>query len=112
MPCDEIRTTTVALNRADATLLRRALEAEGWTVAQAEGRLTITRVMNGCTVRGSYDGSELTISAPGYVGLDRAKTINAIRRAYSAQVVQAASARFGWRVRQQSPTRFAVTRRA
>jgi hypothetical protein len=112
MPCDEIRTTTVALNRADTTLLRRALEAEGWSVTETESRILYTRVVNGCTIRVSYDGSDLSISAPGDVGLDRSAAINAVKRAYSAQVVQAASARFGWRVKQQSPTRFTVTRRA
>ena len=112
MPCDEIRTTTVALNRADTTLLRQALEAEGWSVTETESRILYTRVISGTQLQVVYDGAQLNITAPAYALTNRDQLVNSIKRAYSAQVVQAASARFGWRVKQQSPARFAVTRRA
>lgn len=113
MPCNEVRTTSVALERADRDLLTRALQSDKWQVLADGDLLRFTRydIATGY-VSGQYDGHNLLLrTQAGLSAKAEAEVINSIKRSYSAQVVSAATARFGWRVQSTDNRRFVVQRR-
>lgn len=102
MPCEEIRTISLQLEAADRDLLRKAITSLGYQVAlDANGRLTFW-TPNG--VGGVYR-DRITVPE-GDVGL-----VNRIKAAYSREVIQHASATFGWRLHQTSAQQLTLTRR-
>lgn len=112
MPCDQIQTSSIALEKADRDLLAQALKAEGWQVVVSGERLLFSRhTREQGFVSGVYDGHNLTLQTQQYRGVNVNEVVNSIKRAYSTQVVQAASTRFGWRVQQKAPGKFIVQRR-
>lgn len=113
MPCNEIRTTTVALERADRDLLTKALQSDKWQVLADGDLLRFMRYdLATGTVSGQYDGHSLILrTQSGLSAKAEAEVINSIKRAYSAQVVAAATARFGWRLQSTDNRRFVVQRR-
>lgn len=101
MPCNTIRTTSVALENAQPALLEQALASLGFTVVHDGAIMTITQNR---VIVGSYDGKSLVLQ-------DR-YDLSLVKRTYAAEVVKAASARFGWRLQPRSPTQFVAQRRA
>lgn len=97
MPCDQVRTTQVAIEAADVTLLAEGLKAIGCTVNTLDvdrKRLTFTD-RNGYT--GSYAvGKGVTVDPRSHVVRDS----NQVRRAYSEQVVRSMAKKFRWTVKQ------------
>jgi len=103
MPCDTIQTNTVDLSASDHGLLRLALEALGYDVQSH---------LNGASLLFYRRGSYVGVHEAGKLEVVQGADIDAIKRAYSTQVLKAGAARFGWRLQQKDDTRFAIARRA
>jgi len=90
MPCDTIQTNQVEFNleHTDINLLKAALESLGFNVRQpSNGRLVF---YNSSSSGSFHDGLLDTQSSFGEFD------VNAVKRAYSEQIIKATSKRFGW----------------
>lgn len=105
MPCYSVQRCAVDLNHADHGLLTKALEALGYKVVQdAKGQ--IVSFTKG-RVTGTYDGTQLHLTAPNGVPIDS----NAIMHAYSKQVMQrqiAKARKAGWDVVKTGPDKYKI----
>lgn len=100
MPCYTQQTSVVQFGaQTDRALLQRALEGLGFIVRKTERGLSFQKAGQD----GSFENGALTVNGT--------VEVNAFKRAYSAEVVRAAGARFGWQVKQSAPSTFQVTRR-
>jgi predicted mannosyl-3-phosphoglycerate phosphatase (HAD superfamily) len=91
MPCDAVRIISLELQAANRDVLRRGLEAAGWTVALAEagGAMYLRKGWQTAVIR---DGQ---IEA----GEDVATRIaGEVKLAYSQEAVRTAARRYGWSV--------------
>lgn len=106
MPCYSRVTSTVEFSDStDVVLLAKAMQALGYQVMrQGKG----FRFDNGTSMLGSFEGGRMTLRGEAKLTVEQT---NEIKRAYSTEVVKAASQRFGWQVKQSSPTQFQVQRR-
>lgn len=99
MPCNTIQTSTVQaeLKNINIRLLKKALEAMGFTVNEKDGYLTFygTYKETGGNHVGTYQNGKFKEQVRGY---SEPLEINAIKRAYSAQIVQQAANSFGWKL--------------
>lgn len=115
MPCWTVAKSEVKLSGLNPEFLKHALTALGFRVNDAEyskrfnASLTADRFSDGTSVVVALDGT-VTVNASGRAG-DLTALANEVKRAYSVQVVQAASRKFGWNLKQQSENKFAVSRR-
>lgn len=104
MPCYSRINTTVEFGPStDAALLAAALKGLGYTVTQIGKSLSFAKY-EGDVITGTYANGRMTVSG----SVDQ----NAMKRAYSAEVVKAAAKRFGWQVKQTNEVQFQVTRRS
>lgn len=112
MPCDTIQTVTVKaeLKNINHKLLKKALEAMGFTVNEKDGYLTFYGVNSetGSYHRGTYQNGVFREQIEvGQAPLE----INAVKRAYSAQVVQSAANTFGWKLTKTSKHTYSAQKR-
>ena len=91
MPCNEGRTVSTVMAKADLDILKRTLERRGYRVTKHDTSLSIHQ--NGDYV-GEYKNGELTAQQTwgGEPLLDGA----AVKRAYAEEVVRTAAKRYGW----------------
>lgn len=107
MPCYSVEESGIKVTaNTNPDLLKKALEELGYTVTKIGGTLTFANYQLGR--RGTFQNGELSVKTNMGAAVDQ----DEIRRAYSAQVVMSAAKRFGWQVKQTSPTQFQVSRRA
>lgn len=86
MPCESIRTTSVALDKCSPEHMMNALRSLGLSPWQDQGQPHLI-----------YFGSGETINCQtGQSQLGTRRDINEIKRAYSGAVVQATARKFGW----------------
>ena len=113
MPCDTIQTMTVEteLKNINWRLLKKALEAMGFRVTEVrEGHLVFSGVHKdtGIYHTGSYkDGKFKEEIESGMAPLE----INAVKRAYSAQVIQTSAQSFGWKLTKTGPYTYEAEKR-
>ena len=116
MPCWTVAKSEVKLAGMNPELLKAALAALGFKVNESEyskrfnASLSADRFSDGTSGVVSLDGT-VTVNASSRATDALGKVVNEVKRAYSVQVVQAASKKFGWNVKQTSENKFAVTRR-
>lgn len=94
MPCDSISTISIDLGKVDPGLIQLALREMGLSNITQTG----TRVYFG---RGEYIDT-----ATGQSQLAAGREVAEIKRAYSAQVVQATAKRFGWQIKQNAQDKY------
>lgn len=105
MPCFTQQTSVVQFSaNTDLALLKKALEGLGFTVREIQGGLSFNRASMGQS--GTFVNGEMRVTS------SMQEDMNVFKRAYSAEVVKAASARFGWQVKKTAANKFQVTRRA
>lgn len=103
MPCYTKQTSTVEFGpQTDVKLLKKALEGMNFRVTETPTGLRFS----GWSQDGTFENGKLTLNSSGR------EDMNVYKRAYSAQVVKAASQRFGWTVKQTDENKFHVQRRA
>lgn len=102
MPCDTIATSTVEFKSENSDFLKRALEALGYSVSEANGAIHGRKSYFESVI---FENGSLTIRSNS--GIDA----NAIKRAYSREVVTFASKKFGWQLKENSENKFAVQKR-
>lgn len=104
MPCDSITTQTVNLAKALPDVLRRALEAAGWTIREYSAQ-TIDAYR-------SITGESMTWTAgQGMTVRGNAKTAGIISQAYSRAAVTWAAQRAGWTVSKTDGNKINMERR-
>lgn len=96
MPCYQDRTTSVRLEAANSDLLRKALESLGCTSVSASERGHIT-FYDSVGNYGSVQNGTMRISSSSNLALDP----NALKRAYSGEVVKATARKHGWQLKTQ-----------
>lgn len=104
MPCYSRVTSTIEFgDKTDQRLLAEALKSLGYNVIAAKNGAPLR--FYGGLADGEFANGKLTVRQDG--SFDE----NAVKRAYSAQVVKSAAQRFGWTVKQPAENQFQVTRR-
>jgi hypothetical protein len=88
MPCNTIIKNSVELKVANQAVLKRALEADGWSVVERRGVIYATK--NG---RAIEIGNGKATVVQGNEDL-----VNKVKVAYSKQVVKIAAAKFGFKL--------------
>jgi hypothetical protein len=97
MPCFTIQTSTVELGKVQADLLHAALAGLG---------LNPLTLPTGIRFAGGfYD------KATGKMTGTNLPAVNEVKRAYSAQVVQASAKKFGWQIKEVAQYQYEVIRR-
>lgn len=115
MPCWTVAKSEVKLQGLNPEFLRAALTALGFSINTAEYSqrrgysFSADRFSDGVSVVIALDGT-VSVNASERA-TDLTKLGNEVKRAYSVQVVQAASKRFGWSLKQTSENKYAVQRR-
>lgn len=100
MPCYTITTVTLELKQADTAALKKALESLGldpYVSSYNEQQINFRN--------GSYDRST------GKLTVRNEETGKAIKRAYSAELVQMQAKRFGWQVKKISENKYEIIKR-
>lgn len=101
MPCDTITTSNVQqqLKNVNHKLLKKALEAMGFTVNEKDGVLTFYGIheATGTAHSGIYENGKFTEQVR---GLSQAMHINLVKKAYSHEVIKATAMSFGWKLSQ------------
>ena len=93
MPCDTISETEVEFgHQTDVELLKKALGSLGFQVRGTSKDFTFTNQMTYETGR-FVDGK--------FSFTQRSTEVNALKRAYSEQVVKSQIARFGWKLKEE-----------
>lgn len=99
MPCDTTQTMSVQeeLKNLDPVLLKAALESMGFKVTVTNGVLRYSGVHkeSGVSYTGSYQKNKFTAVTQSW---NKPLEINAVKRAYSAQIVQKSAMTFGWKL--------------
>ena len=116
MPCDQVRTTTVSLDKIkveSVDLLVEALESLGYTVERKAGRLVARHAERGTF---EYDHASGNVKQTTRYG-QSATDITDVKVAYSKKVVARVATRFGWKVEQQKAkggeaARYVATKRS
>jgi hypothetical protein len=109
MPCD--MTTSMSIEWGENTivdLLAKALADQGLTET-INNENNLQYAGNGNVVTYNKTNHKMTIRSSGYY----TKTLDEreLKRAYSTELVKNAAQRFGWNLKQQSPTVFRAQRR-
>lgn len=91
MPCNTIQRSKVEFlaKSTDVALLIKGLQSLGISHVEQSGELVVFRTIDGV---GSYS------KATGKLNLPQSCDVNAIKRAYSEQVVQSQASKHGWRI--------------
>lgn len=98
MPCNTLTSVKLALEKANMTLLRKAIESIYGTIyTQTADYMSWPN--------GSYDRNK------GMLTVRSESKGNEIRRAYSTQIVKQQAARFGWQVKSTGTNQFELNKR-
>ena len=93
MPCDTISETEVEFSQhTDSALLKKAMGSLGFTVLERSGSLSFVNhktLETGTFLNGRFAFNQ------------RSTESNAIKRAYSEQVVKSQAKRFGWQLKDE-----------
>jgi len=112
MPCDTIQTVTVEaeLKNINWKLLKKALEAMGFTVNAKEGFLTFYGVHKetGTYHVGTYQNGKFSEKVSGN---NDPLEINAVKRAYSHQIIKSAASTFGWKLNKSGKHTYSAQKR-
>lgn len=100
MPCNTITSVTLVLKNANLDLLKKALEGLGYLVNKVSHGLQF-RKNRGLTTFNYY-------SFTGEFNAENLESANAIKRAYTSQIVQNQASRFGWKVKSLSANKFQI----
>lgn len=105
MPCNTISRYSVELTNRNPAILRRALEAMGFTVTQNGDRLQFngTNRETGQYHSGSYANGKLS-----YTG---ELNTNTVKQSYAAQVLEAKAKKYGWCLKKTGAYTYNVTKR-
>jgi hypothetical protein len=107
MPCNSITTQTVALKNAIPEIVRKALEADGWTIRESTAA-DIVAYRRSASVQW-VKGTGLTVAGRRQTGNEQ--IANDITREYSKQAVTWAASRAGWQVQNTGGNTLTVQRR-
>jgi hypothetical protein len=108
MPCNTVQRTTVAFKAENIDTLSKALASLGLSVREAEkGVLVFYGYVGGS---GAYQQGRY-LAAEGKLDVQQGFDVNALKRSYSAVVVEQAAKRFGWNVQKKDATHYAAQRR-
>jgi len=99
MPCDTVTSVTLVLKNANLDLLKKALEGLGYIVTKTSQGLRF------CT---RYGPTFNYYSQTGEFNAENLESANAIKRAYTSQLVQNQASRFGWKVKTLSANKFQI----
>ena len=112
MPCDSLRTYGLKLDRMDKSLLHDALRnTERFRDVVINGdRLHFFDTKTRCPVDIAADG-QMNVSGS-YLTEDQTNELgNAVRQAYSREVVMTQARKFGWLITEKEPNQFTVVKR-
>jgi len=106
MPCDQIITSTVkfSMKDTDFSLLRMGMLNLGYSTPESDSQGNLTFYRGYDKVRFKGDEVSMTLDAR----KNQADEMNAIKRAYSTQVVMSQAKKFGWKLKEKSPGKFVV----
>lgn len=104
MPCDQVRTTVIEVEKLDKSVLTKALQALGYDVSEAGEALLFSTKSSRFVHR--YEAGRFTLSN---IGQNEAAWINNIKQAYSVEAVKTAAARFGWNLKPNVKNQYAFT---
>lgn len=101
MPCDTISTTNVEfkMENTNVDLLQAALEGMGYTVNKKGNTLSF-RGSGYNYVNGTFRDGKIDVEFNAWQSFD----VNAVKRAYSTEVVRAMGKRFGWQLKEKAGT--------
>mgnify|MGYP001601134242 CR=1 FL=1 len=105
MPCDQVRTTTVDVEKMDGPLLIEALRLLGYQAGKQGTAIEFFTATS--RNRHRYENGRLTFA--NMEAAEQATTINQIKQAYSGEVVKATAARFGWELKKNPLNKFSYT---
>lgn len=106
MPCDQVRQTTVDIEKMDGPLLIEALRILGYQAGKDGNAIVFFTVLGSSKHR--YENGKLTISG-NIEPAQQSTMINLIKQAYSGEVVKATAARFGWELKKNPLKKFSYT---
>lgn len=109
MPCDSIIMANVEFNMqsTDMKLFEEALRALGYSYQKTyDGNPYFVRD----NVTGVLKDGKIKMTYPD--GMNNAELQAEIKRAYSTEVVKSQAKKFGWQLKEKSPGKFAVIKRA
>lgn len=95
MPCNQVQTSIVTLERCNVVLLGKAMTRLGWLVNVNALSKTLHSVRDKCSLTYNQDSGQLTIRQS---DASNRVDVAAIKRAYSAQVVAYTAQRNGFQV--------------
>ena len=120
MPCWQVQSNTIAMDKMTGErleLFKKALQAIGYQVHSKE----VSRLRYGTELAADNftNLSSIKVDAAGVVTFVRsAQTVgtdeqirNELKRAYSAQVVEAATKKFGWQITKREGVKLTAERR-
>jgi hypothetical protein len=118
-PCNTVQNSTVnlELKAENITLLKAALESLGYAAYEQNTELHFTaaswRSDEYGDVRGTFVNGKLELTGERYAVARFEREINAVKKAYSVQVVQSQAKKFGWKLKQkkQGELKFQVQKR-
>jgi hypothetical protein len=117
MPCWTVQTSQVNLNGLNEALLRKAVEALGFRINNPQYGYNVQTGAKFSADRFKGSGASIVLEADGRVTVRAATSdpqalevlTKELKRAYSTEVVKAATARFGWKVQQSTDARTGQT---
>ncbi len=97
MPCETITSVTLELKNANLDLLKKALEKLGYLVNKVSHGLQFRKksTFNYYSQTGEFNAEDF-------------ESANAIKQAYTSQLVQDKASRFGWKVKTLSANKFQI----
>lgn len=101
MPCDQVRVSSVDMQRMDLALLVKALEGLGHRVRVDEGVVSFDRHTYANGKLSLYNVSER----------EQADVVNRIKRAYAGEVVKSVSKKYGWNLKSNAANKYVAQRR-
>jgi hypothetical protein len=96
MPCESVRLTTVRFDGASIYILADALRSLGISVYGIDDEEMSIMFEGGSFLKGNFQVDERSLIA---------RDINAVKRAYSGEVIKKTAKMYGAEVKQESPTK-------
>ena len=107
MPCDTISTTDVkfSMENTNIAMLKTALETLGYAVQHKGETLSFTGSSPAGYVRGTFTNGQFSAEVRSSSWQTGEFDVNAVKRAYSIEVVKQTAKRFGWALKEQEAGR-------
>lgn len=106
MPCDQVRTTTVDVEKMDGPLLIEALRLLGYQASKSGTAIVFYR--ENSPNRHRYEDGKIIFSGNVAETL-KGEWVSQIKQSYSGEVVKATAARFGWELKKNPLNKFSYT---